>query len=352
MIILPLILSTIIVGAANFKLAQIGRTGVKIIIYFFVTSIVAVSIGLIISNIFKPGLGLDIGLATDVKIKEFHGISFKDTINSIIPGNLFKALVNGSILQIIFFAIPFGIGVSYLRANRNENIKKSGEIIFNVCDGIANIMNLFVNWILQFAPIGVFALIAVVFAEQGIQIISTIGVVIFIAYLGFMIHACFYFFILKVNKLSIKKFLGGAKEAILTAFVTRSSSCTLPVTMKCTNEQLGVNKSIYSFTLPLGATINMDGTALYQGISIIFISFAVGVNLGLQQQLMVLVMAIFASIICAGTPGAGTIVLFMILEMVGLPVEAGTPVATAFAMLLGVDAITEMGRTSVKSILD
>ncbi|MCK5672255.1 MAG: dicarboxylate/amino acid:cation symporter, partial [Spirochaetales bacterium] len=188
----------------------------------------------------------------------------------------------------------------------------------------------------------------VVFAKQGPKVIGALGTVTIAAFLGYILHVVIiYGGLLLINKLSITKFFKGAKGPMITAFVTRSSSGTLPVTMSDIDNNLGVSRKIYSFTLPLGATINMDGTAIYQGVCALFIGFAIGMPLDLGQQITVILTAVLASIGTAGVPGAGAIMLLMVLNSVGLPVEAGTPVAAAYAMILGIDAILDMGRTSV-----
>jgi Na+/H+-dicarboxylate symporter len=167
-------------------------------------------------------------------------------------------------------------------------------------------------------------------------------------YLALAVHLLIvYGILLSIFRLKPFRFLGRAKEATITAFVTRSSSGTLPVTMKCAEDNMGISRSVFSFTLPLGATINMDGTAIYQGVCALFVAFAVGMPLGFAQQMTIIITAVLASIGTAGVPGAGAIMLLMVLNSVGLPVESGTPVAMAYAMILGIDALLDMGRTSL-----
>jgi Na+/H+-dicarboxylate symporter len=203
-----------------------------------------------------------------------------------------------------------------------------------------------VHGVLQYAPIGVFALIAIVFGQQGAKAFGPLGMVTLAVYLALIVHLVVtYGGLLAINRLSFFRFLGGAKEAMVTAFVTRSSSGTLPVTMQNTEVNLGVPRSISSFTLPLGATINMDGTAIYQGVCALFVAFAIGRDLTFAQQMMVILTATLASIGTAGVPGAGAIMLLMVLNAVGMPVTEGSPVAMAYAMILGIDALLDMGRT-------
>lgn len=242
----------------------------------------------------------------------------------------------------------FGIGLSYLKISGNERIRNAAETVYNIFDGAAEVMYIVVRWVLQYAPIGVFALLAVVFAKQGAAAAGPLGIVTLAAFLGYIIHVVIvYGGLLSFNKLNFITFLKGAKEAMVTAFVTRSSSGTLPVTMTCVDKNLGVSRNVYSFTLPLGATINMDGTAIYQGVCALFIGFAIGLPLSLGQQITVILTAVLASIGTAGVPGAGAIMLLLVMDSIGLPIETGSPVAAAYAMILGIDAILDMGRTCI-----
>ena len=348
MIVMPVILSTLIVGAASISPATLGKVGVKIIVFYMVTSAFAVAIGLLAGNIFHPGAGLALSGTAEAAGRALKQPKLVDTILAIIPKNPFGALAGGKVLPVIFFAIIFGIGISYLKVSTEERLKKVGDTLYDLFDGAAEVMYMIVRWVLQYAPIGVFALIAVVFGQQGAKAFGPLGVVTLATYTGLVVHVVLvYGVLLMLNKLSFKKFLKGAREPMLTAFVTRSSSGSLPVTMKAVRENFGVGKNIYSFTLPLGATINMDGTAIYQGVCALFIGFAIGMPLSFAQQITVIVTAVLASIGTAGVPGAGAIMLLLVLDSVGLPVEAGTPVAAAYAMILGIDALLDMGRTSV-----
>jgi len=348
MIVTPVILSTLVVGAASISPAKLGKVGVKIIVYYLLTSAFAVAIGLLAANIFKPGMGLALAGAADAAGKTLTQPSLIDTLLKIVPTNPFASISSGDVLPIIFFAILFGIGISYLKISSDARIKAAGDVLFDVFDGAAEVMYMVVGWVLQYAPIGVFALIAVVFGKQGAQAFGPLGAVTLTTYLALIVHVVVvYGLILTVNKLSFIKFLKGARAPMITAFVTRSSSGTLPVTMKAASENLGIGKNVYSFTLPLGATINMDGTAIYQGVCALFIGYAIGLPLGFGQQMTIIITAVLASIGTAGVPGAGAIMLLMVLNSIGLPVEAGTPVAAAYAMILGIDALLDMGRTSV-----
>lgn len=344
MIVVPVIFFSLITGAASITPSRLGRVGIKIIAYYLVTTIFAVIIGLILANIFKPGLGLS--LPGEAPGKELAAPSVIQTLLNIIPTNPVDSLAKGDVLPIIFFALIFGIAISILKESKDTRLSEGANLVFKVSDAIAEIMYKIVGGVLQYAPIGVFALIAIVFGKQGPKAFGPLGMVTLTVYIGlavqlFIIYGAF----LRIFGLSLIKFLKGAKEAMITAFVTRSSSATLPITMKNTDENLGVPKSIYSFTLPLGATINMDGTCLYQGVCALFVAFAVGINLTFSQQMIIVLTATLASIGTAGVPGAGAIMLLLVLNSVGFKVEAGTAIAAAYAMILGIDAILDMGRT-------
>jgi Na+/H+-dicarboxylate symporter len=347
MIVMPVIFATLVMGAASISPAELGKVGIKIVLFYMLTSALAVAIGLGAANIFQPGSGLDLTGVSGAAGRSLDQPSLKDTLLNIIPTNPFNALSGGEVLPTIFFAILFGIGISFLKISENQRIKKAGETLFTIFDGAAEVMYVIVRWVLQYAPIGVFALLAEVFATQGAAAAGPLGIVVLAVYLALIFHiVVVYGGLLKINKLSFLTFLKGAREAILTAFVTRSSSGTLPVTMRSAENNLGIDRKIYSFTLPLGATINMDGTAIYQGVCALFIGFAIGLPLGFAQQITIIITAVLASLGTAGVPGAGAIMLLMVLQSVGLPLEEGSAVAAAYGMILGVDAILDMGRTA------
>ncbi len=345
MLVMPIVFASLVVGAASISPARLGRVGVKIVIYYLLTSAFAVTLGIIMARIFKPGLGLQ--LATGAKFQAKQAPSMVQTLLNIIPKNPFGALANGQVLPTIFFAIVLGIALTYLMNSKDEFVKDSANTLFKAINGLAEAMYKIVGGVMQYAPIGVFALIAYVMAEQGVKVVGQLAKVVVAVYLGLILQIVLvYFVLLKIFGLDPIKFIKKAKDAMITAFVTRSSSGTLPVTMRVADEEMGISKGIYSFTLPLGATINMDGTALYQGVCTFFIALAIGQHLTLGQQLTVVLTAVLASIGTAGVPGAGAIMLAMVLQSVGLPLTDPS-VAAAYAMILGIDAILDMGRTMV-----
>jgi len=346
MIVVPVILFSLIAGAASIAPSRLGRVGVKIMVYYLLTSAFAVIIGLVFANIFRPGLNFNIVGDAAIKGKDAVTPTISQILLNIVPTNPIDSLAKGDVLPIIFFAVVFGLGISYVKDSKNSKIAKGADMLFDVCNAGAETMYKIVGGIMQYAPIGVFVLIATVFAQQGAKAIGPLLVVTLTVYLGLIVHLVgVYGGLLSVYKLGFIKFLKGANESMITAFVTRSSGGTLPITMRVSEENLGIPREISSFTLPLGATINMDGTAIYLGVCAMFIGYATGNPLTFNQQLTVVLTATLASIGTAGVPGAGAIMLLMVLESIGLKVTEGSAVAAAYAMILGIDALLDMGRT-------
>jgi len=348
MIVMPVILFTLTVGAASVHPSQLGRVGAKALLIYMVTTGFAVTFGLIFGNILQPGKGMEIaaGAAEGVK-SDVTAPSLVDTLVNVVPVNPYGAIAEGTVLPVIFFCLLFGIGLAYVRNSDDELISQSGETVFRFFNGGAEIMYLVVHWILQYAPIGVFALIADVFGKQGAEAFGPLGWTTLAVYLAFIAHMVLvYGGLIFVYRLSPLAFFSKANEAIDTALVTRSSGGTLPVSMDTADSKMGISQGVYSFSLPLGATINMDGTAIYQGVCAIFVGFAIGAPLSFAQQLTIIATSLLASVGTAGVPGAGAIMLMMVLESVGLKVEPGSPVAMAYAMIFGIDALLDMGRTA------
>ncbi|WP_297436298.1 dicarboxylate/amino acid:cation symporter [Thermococcus sp.] len=347
MLVMPIVLASLVVGAASISPARLGRVGVKIVVYYLLTSAFAVFFGLLMGNLFRVGTGINLGTGQGKAI-EASSPSLVKTLLDIVPTNPFGSLANGAVLPVIFFAIVLGIAITYLMNREEERIRTSAGVLLKVFDGLAEAMYLIVGGVMQYAPVGVFALIAYVMAEQGARVVGPLAKVVLAVYVGLTLQILLvYFVLLKVFGIDPLRFIKKAKDAMVTAFVTRSSSGTLPVTMNVAEEKMGIDRGIFSFTLPLGATINMDGTALYQGVTVLFVANAIGQPLAPSQQLVVVLTAVLASIGTAGVPGAGAIMLAMVLQSVGLNLTSGSPVALAYAMILGIDAILDMGRTMV-----
>jgi Na+/H+-dicarboxylate symporter len=346
MIVVPVIFFSLITGAASITPNQLGRVGFKTLLYYLGCSVISISIALVIANLLQPGVGLNMVGDAAIQGKAATQLELSKIFLNIIPLNPVESLAKGDVLPIIFFALCFGISLSVLRESSREDVSRQADHLFHICSAAAETMYKLVGGIMQYAPIGVFFLIAVVFAQQGPKVIGPLVFVTVVFYLALALHLLIgYGAILAFFKVNLFKFLRRAEEASITAFVTRSSNATLPISMRIAEEKLGVPRSISSFALPIGATVNMDGTSVYLAVGAIFIGNAVGMPLGFEQQITLMIVGTLAAIGSAGVPGAGAIMMLMVLEAVGLKVEAGTAVAAAYAMILGIDALFDMGRT-------
>ena len=332
MLIVPLVLSSLIVGVSSLgDLKALGRIGVKTVVLYLVTTAIAIAIGLALGNIIQPGTGMDLALAKAQEAKAAPSLG--QVLTNMFPKNAFAAMVNANMLQIIVFALFFGVALTMAG--------EKGKPALAFFDSMAEVMYKMTAIVMKFAPYGVFALIAVTVSKYGMAVLLPFAKVIAAVYIGCIIHAVVVYsgLVTVFTRKSPLWFFRGIKEASLTAFVTRSSAGTLPVTMECCHN-MGVPEKVSSFVLPLGATINMDGTALYQGVCALFIAQAFGIPLSIGAQLGILLTATLGSIGTAGVPGAGLIMLTLVTTQAGLPIEG-------VAMIAGIDAILDMIRTSL-----
>ncbi|MGB2551895.1 dicarboxylate/amino acid:cation symporter [Campylobacter sp. MOP51] len=353
MIVLPVIVCTLIVGASSISPSHLGKVGVKVIAFYMFTSLCAIVIGLAVGSILQPGVGLE--LATNVASagKEVKAPGLIDILLNIIPTNPFEAIAKGEVLPTICFCLFFGIALAFSLDSENEQVRNSAKIVFSFFEGMNSIMFKVVHWVMQYAPIGVFALIFIVFSKSGAEAFGPLINVTVSVYVGLILQILLVYCVICVFiRLSPIKFLSKVRPPMITAFVTRSSGATLPISMETAEKDMGVPRGVYGFTLPVGATINMDGTTIYLGVCAIFVANVVGMPLDFSQQLTVVITAVLASIGTAGVPGAGAIMLLMVLESVGLKVEAGSVIAIAYGMILGIDAVLDMGRTSMNVVGD
>ncbi|CCG55708.1 Na/H dicarboxylate symporters putative [Brachyspira pilosicoli WesB] len=347
MIVMPVIIFTLISGVSSISPKHLGIVGIVILIFYMITSVISSVFGLAVGNLLKPGLDLDLNMAM-ATTKEFVKPNFIDTLLSTIPTNPFSSFAkgDGDVLPTIFFSIFFGISLAFCRDN--EKTKDTAEIVYKFFDGCTHIIIRIVGWIMFYAPIGVFALIFTVFAKNGPESFKSLLKVTYTIYIAFAIQLVIVYSIINIIfGINPRKFLVKIFEPLFTAFVTRSSGGTLPISMKAADEKMGINQGIYSFTLPLGATINMNGTAIYLGICAIFISNATGNPLDFNAQLTVVIVSVLAAVGTAGVPGAGSIMLLMVLNSIGLDINSNVNVAAAYGMILGIDAILDMGRTAL-----
>lgn len=340
-IIAPLILATLVVGvASNSDTKQLGRVGIKTLAYYLVTTGIAVVIGLVIAFAIQPGKGVNIATDNmDSEVVEQEEQDVITTLLNIIPENPFTALTEGNILQIIFFALFIGIAITL--------VGEKAQPVFRFFDGFAEIMYKITGIVMKLAPIGIFGLLAPIVGEYGLSVLMPLIKIILAVLIACLVHAAIVYSsaVKMFAKMNPLKFFKGISPAAIVAFSTASSAGTLPVTMKNTEENLGVSNRISSFVLPLGATINMDGTAIYQGAAVIFIAQFYGLDLTFIEMLTVVLMTVLASIGTAGVPGAGLVMLTMVLTSIGLPLEG-------IALIAGVDRILDMMRTTVNIVGD
>ncbi|KPC70333.1 sodium:dicarboxylate symporter [Thermoactinomyces vulgaris] len=333
MVVVPLVFFSLVAGAAGIAdPKKLGRIGIKTIVLYILTTAVAITIALVLANFIEPGVGTSIEKPAE-KPKIEAAPSMKDTLLNIIPENPVSAMANAEMLQIIFFALLFGIGMAML-GNKVDQVRQ-------FIDQGNEIMLKLVTLIMACAPYAAFALMARAVGQAGIDLIGSMAwymitlILALIVHMGITYSALLSLFA-KYNPIQFFKKMGRAMEV---AFTTSSSAATLPVTMEVAEKDFNVPKSISSFVLPLGATINMDGTAIMQGVAALFIAQLYGIPLGLEEQLVIILTATLASIGTAAVPGAGLIMLTMVLQSVGLPVEG-------IAIVLGVDRLLDMSRTA------
>lgn len=335
-VVVPVVLISIISGVISMEdVKKVGSVGWKTLVYYMGTTAVAIVIGLTVANLFK---GAFPELSTADAVYEAKSANFMDTIVNIFPSNMWASFSNANMLQVIVVALAFGAGILVT----GEAAKPVVAIVNSLNEIIMNIM----MGVIKLTPIGVFCLMADTVAVNGPKIISSLAIVLGVCYIAYLIH------LLGVYSITIKtmggmapgKFLRGMIPAMIMAFTSTSSVATLPVTMDC-SKHLGADDEISSFVLPLGATINMDGTAIYMGVTSIFIASCYTVDLTLAQMATIIITATLASIGTAGVSGAGMVMLAMVLESVGLPVAG-------IGLIVGIDKIFDMGRTTLNIVGD
>ena len=332
-IVVPIVLFSIMCGIISMRdIKKVGSIGLKTVVYYLCTTAFAITIGLIGGNLFK-GLFPKVA-TTDLTYEAAEATSFMDTIVNIFPSNFVSPMVEANMLQIIVMALLLGFAIIMIGEEKNARV-------VNACNDLNDVFMKCMEMILKLSPIGVFCLLCPVIASNGPAIIGSLAMVLLAAYICYIVHAVVVYSIAvkAMGGLSPLEFFKGMLPAIMFAFSSASSVGTLPINMECV-EKMGASKEVTSFVLPLGATINMDGTAIYQGVCAIFIAACYGIHLTLPQMLTIILTATLASIGTAGVPGAGMVMLAMVLTSVGLPVDG-------IALVAGVDRIFEMGRTTV-----
>ncbi len=341
MVIVPLVFSSIVTGVAGIgSTSRLGRLGGKTLLYYLTTSLLAILTGLLIVNLIKPGVGAELGLQAPPSSITAEGTGIGDLFMRMIPENPLAAAAEGHMLQLIFFAILFGVFIARVPDKLSQPVESLVNSLFRI-------MMQMTRFIIYLTPFGAFGLVGSIVARTGFAPFIPLGKYAFCVVAALLIHACITLPLLLrfVGGINPLKQLKAMSPALMTAFSTASSSATLPLTMECIEDRAGVSNKTSSFVLPLGATVNMDGTALYECVAVIFIAqyyFSQGqsVELSMMQQALVVITALMASIGAAGIPLAGLVMMSVVLDAVGLPLEG-------VGLILAVDQILDMSRSTV-----
>jgi len=342
MIIIPLILCSITTGVASVGSgANLGRLGLKTISFYLLSTLIAITTGFILVSLIKPGVGADLGFKVPVDEISAISDSFGTTLIKIVPTNIFEALMQGQMLSIIFFAILFGFFLTKVS-------DKPRILLIDVFNAALEVIMKITLFVIKFTPLGIFSITAKVIAQQVAmgndisEVFSRLGLYFITVLSSLLIHGLITLplMVKLIGRADPLKHLKNMATPLLTAFSTSSSNATLPLTIKAIEDNDGVSNKIASFTLPIGATLNMDGTALYECVAVMFIAQAYGIDLTLGQQLVVIFTALLAAIGCAGIPMAGLVMMVIVLNAVGLPLEG-------IGLILAVDRILDMFRTAI-----
>lgn len=332
LLVVPLVFVSLICGVSSLgNNSRMGAVATKTVALYMTTTAIAIALAIMVAVIVQPGVGIDLAMATEFGAREAPPL--KTTIINIFPSNPVQSMANGSILQVIVFSLLMGLAIS----QSGEKGARIGDFFNDMNEVIMKMVMI----LMKLAPYGIFCLLAKLFSDVGIGMILNLAKYFFTVLFVLLLHSLgVYTFIFKFfTGLSVRTFLSKMRSPLALAFSTASSGATMPVTMRTVEQRLGVNNSVASFTVPLGATINMDGTAIMQGVATVFIAQAYNIGLGLEGYLTVVLTATLASIGTAAVPGVGLVMLVMVLNQVGLPVEG-------IGLIIGVDRLLDMTRTA------
>ncbi len=347
MIVIPLVFTSIALGVAGMgNSAALGRIAGKTLLYYIVTTVIAATIGLTLVNLVKPGVGASLNLAEKVASVGSGNVSFIDQIVSIVPSNIFESMAKGDLLPVIFFAVIFGFFMNKVDAKHTATLSNLFTAIYEVIMKIT-------FFIIRLAPFGVFAIVTNVVGKQAgnpqalLSMAGSLGVFVLVVWGGLLIQGGIVLPLLvrTLGRQNPWRHISKMSTALLTAFSTCSSGAALPINIRDSQEKCGISNKIASFVLPLGSTINMNGTALYECVTAIFIAQAYGIDLSLAQQVMIVFTALLAAIGTAGIPMAGMVMLTIVLTAVGLPLEG-------IGLVLAVEQLCDMPRTCINTYGD
>jgi Na+/H+-dicarboxylate symporter len=334
MIIIPLILGSMVSGIVSIGGRGLGRIGLRTGLYYVATTLLAVTVGLVLVNLVRPGDGVELQALAGTAEQAIEELSMVNVLADIVPENIIEAMAREKVLSVIFFSIITGAALS--------GLGEKARPLVALFEALNDVMMKITGWIMHLAPLGVFALVAWTIGMMGLAVIRPLSLYMLTVAAGLAVHACVTLPVLLgvFGRYPASRFIKDVFSAVATAFSTASSAATLPITMDCVEKNAGVPNRVAGFVLPLGATVNMDGTALYEAVAAMFIAQAYGIELGLPQQAVVMLTAALASVGAAAIPGAGLVTMVIVLRAVGLPLEG-------IGVILAVDRILDMLRTAV-----
>ncbi|MAA65612.1 MAG: dicarboxylate/amino acid:cation symporter [Alteromonadaceae bacterium] len=334
-LIVPIVLFTLLVGINQASIGSMGRVGRKLLGFYVLTSALAMIVGLVVASLFEPGSGMTLDENAEVEVPDNPG--FVKVLLNIVPTNIFGAFAEPNLLGIIFTAIVFGIAL--LKVRESDKHAALGDQLYRVIEALNEITLKVMAGVLQYVPIGVFAIVAKTAGEQGTDTILALGDMVLVLYIALAVHLVVYCGLMRAFGVRLTEFFREARTPMATAFATQSSSGTLPLTLDAAR-RLGIPKQIYGVSLPLGATVNMDGAAIRIAISAVFAANVVGIPLDLMTMIEIVLIGTLTSIGTAGVPGAGIVMIATVFAQVGLPIET-------VALLVSIDALVGMGATGL-----
>ncbi|XQU09319.1 dicarboxylate/amino acid:cation symporter [Halomonas sp. LY9] len=334
-LIVPIVLFTLMVGVNQSREGSAGRVGGKVFIYYLASSAFAIVVGLTVATLFSPGRGMTLNDSASFSVPESPGVV--DALLNIVPGNIVVAFAELNMLGIIFTALVFGIAL--LKMRQSEQQHALGEQLYQVIEGLNEVTLKVMSGVLHFVPIGVFAIVAETVSQQGMETLLSLGDMVMVLYIALGAQLLIYCAVMLLFGVKLRSFFGEARTPMATAFATQSSSGTLPITINAA-QRLGIPKSIYGFSLPLGATLNMDGAAIRIAISAVFAANVIGAPLDFMSMVQIVLIGTLVTVGTAGVPGAGIIMIATVFAQVGLPIET-------VALLTAIDALVGMGATAL-----
>lgn len=340
MLVIPLVFSSLTVGVTAIKdFKKLGRVGAKTLLFYIGTTMIAIAIGLCFATLFQPGSGLHLTAQTAASTSSYETATLFQVFSDLIPKNPIQSLASGNILQVIVFSILLGLGIILAG--------EKGQGMITMLESLSNVMAAMTSLVMKLAPYGIFGSMAWVAGTFGLGVLLPLFKLVGIVYLTCLVHMVFVFggILFLLARVKPWPFFKGMRDAIVIAASTTSSTATLPANLHCTQENLGVSKNIASFVLPLGATVNMNGTAIFQAIAALFIAQVYGIAMGWESLVMILITATLAAIGCAGIPGGGLVTLSIVLASVGLPLEG-------IVIFAGIDRIRDIICTVVNILGD